>query len=92
MQLYYVFRLPPTKKLEGPLALNTALNNAERLFENLLKGPESLVYHDGILYTGVHGGYILKISGNSITPFVKFGKPCGNSSYYTQLCQDFGQN
>ncbi|KAK7580269.1 hypothetical protein V9T40_000898, partial [Parthenolecanium corni] len=79
------YELPPTKKLEGPLALNTKLNNAEKLFENLLKGPESFTYHKGILYTGVQGGYVVKISGNTVTPFLKFGKSCAGF-HEPQIC------
>ena len=63
--------------MEGPLALNSKLDNAERLFENMIKGPESLVYSDGTLYTGLHGGLVVKIVNNAIIPFVKFGKQCG---------------
>ncbi|XP_065203656.1 adipocyte plasma membrane-associated protein Hemomucin-like isoform X1 [Planococcus citri] len=73
---FTAYELPPTKKLLGALSLNEKLDGAERLFENLIKGPESLAYDDGILYTGVHGGLVLKIIDDKLIPFVKFGKSC----------------
>ncbi|CAG5129639.1 unnamed protein product, partial [Candidula unifasciata] len=39
---------PPT--LAGPTASNTLLTNAEKVHQNLVKGPASLVNHDGHLY------------------------------------------
>lgn len=73
---FTVYDVAPVKKLEGPLALNSKLDNAERLFENMIKGPESIVYSDGTLYTSLHGGLVVKIVNNAIIPFVKFGKQC----------------
>lgn len=78
--VFHLNRLSPTRKLDGPLKLNTKLNNAERLFEGMVQGPESLVYYDGVLYTGLHGGLVAKIKDNQIIPFVKFGKSCGKTS------------
>lgn len=65
--------------LLGPLALNTKLNDAERLLEHLITGPESIVHLDGALYTGVQGGWLIKFVNNTIIPFVNLGKKCGNS-------------
>lgn len=77
---FSVHSTTPPRNLEGPLALNSKLNKAERLFENMIKGPESIVQLDGTLYTGLHGGLVVKIVDNALIPFVKFGKQCGKTS------------
>lgn len=71
------FHVAPSKNLEGVLALNTVLNNAERLFEKEIKGPEAFTVLDGELYTTLHGGYVAKVYEDQIIPVVKFGQPCG---------------
>ena len=42
------FSLPPPPAWTGPLAPNEKLTQAERVFENQLKGPESVVRDGGI--------------------------------------------
>ncbi|KAF6216703.1 hypothetical protein GE061_001049 [Apolygus lucorum] len=72
--------------LVGPYERNNRLNNAERLFEGKLKGPEHLIVHNGELYTTIHGGYVSKIvSKNSIEPIVKFGEDC-DDWWQEELC------
>lgn len=66
----------PTLPFQDALALNSNLNGAERLFENELKGPEAFAIYNGELYTGIHGGHIVKIKNNKIVPVLKFGKAC----------------
>ncbi|KZC11288.1 PREDICTED: adipocyte plasma membrane-associated protein [Dufourea novaeangliae] len=56
--------------------LKNRLNGAEVLFAGELKGPESFASYNGELYTGIRGGYVVKINGNSIVPIVKFGQKC----------------
>ncbi|XP_071453915.1 adipocyte plasma membrane-associated protein Hemomucin-like [Hetaerina americana] len=70
-------RVTPAMPLQGPLALNGELNKGEHLFEGKIKGPESLAVYKGEIYTGIHGGEIIKIVNDEIVPVVKFGKPCG---------------
>lgn len=41
-----------------------------------MNGPESFTSFRGQIYTGVNGGDVVKLTGNHITPVVKFGKPC----------------
>lgn len=41
-----------------------------------LTGPEGFAVYNNELYTTVHGGDVVKLTGNHITPVVKFGKPC----------------
>jgi hypothetical protein len=65
------------KKLTDDLALNERLNNAEILFQGHLKGPEAYASYNGELYTGIHGGFVVKVSDDKIIPIVKFGRECG---------------
>lgn len=53
------------------------LDNAERLFEGQLHGPETLLIRNNEIYTTIHGGEVIKITGDHITHVAKFGKPCG---------------
>ncbi|XP_001605615.1 adipocyte plasma membrane-associated protein [Nasonia vitripennis] len=64
------------KELTGKLAVNDRLNNAELLFEGQVKGAEAFASYNGELYTGVHGGYVVKVTKNKLIPVVKFGEDC----------------
>lgn len=55
----FVPKEPPV--LEGALAVNSALNGAERLLEGELKSPESAAVKGQYIYTGVEGGKILRL-------------------------------
>ncbi|XP_049776721.1 adipocyte plasma membrane-associated protein Hemomucin-like [Schistocerca cancellata] len=74
---FTAYSVPPYMPFEGPLQLNDRLNNAEHLFVDLLKGPEAFAVHNGEIYTGIHGGEVVKIVNNSLVHVAKFGKPCG---------------
>ena len=65
-----VSSVPLVMDLRGALSLNTKLNNAEKLFEHLIIGPETIVHsrNDNILYAGVHGGWLVKLTNNTIIP------------------------
>ncbi|KAL1130102.1 hypothetical protein AAG570_013041 [Ranatra chinensis] len=69
-------RFPPLRPLSGPLELNGKLNNAEKLFENDIKGPEGLVVFNNELYMSLHGGYIMKLVNDKLVPVLKTGKDC----------------
>lgn len=73
----YVFSLKPTLPLKGALAVNDKLNNAERLFENEIKGPEGLAIYNNELYTTLHNGYVVKLVNGKLVPIIKFGQDCG---------------
>lgn len=75
----------PPLPLKGALAVNGKLNNAERLFENEIKGPEALAVYKNELYTTLHGGYVAKISNGKLVPVVKFGKKC-ESLWEESIC------
>lgn len=64
-------------RFQGPLSINEKLNNAERLFEGQLKGPEDFAVYNNDLYTSCHGGLIYKISSTKkLDPVLITGKLC----------------
>lgn len=73
----FFFSVTPQKPLTGNLAINNKLSSAYKVYEDKFKGPEGLIYHEDALYTSVHGGHVIKIVDDQITPVVKFGKVCG---------------
>lgn len=70
---------------EGKLALNEKLETAEIWHKGDLLGPESFAAYNGELYTTIHGGDVVKLTGDHITPIVKFGKPC-KGVYEERIC------
>jgi hypothetical protein len=70
------FDITQAKDLTGPLALNTYLDNAQRLLVDRLNGPEHILKRGNDLYTTVCTGQILKINGNHVTHVAKFGEAC----------------
>lgn len=70
------FSIAPLKELTGGLEPNNHLDNAERLFEDKLHGPEALLVRGQDIYTTVHGGEVVRINGAHITHVAKFGRPC----------------
>jgi sugar lactone lactonase YvrE len=79
------YKVAPARPFEGGLKLNEKLNDVELWHKGALHGPEAFVDYKGELYTTVHGGDVVKLTGNHITPIVKFGKPC-KGAYEEQLC------
>lgn len=69
------------RKLEGPLKINSLLNNAERLFEGKLDSPEHILERDGVFYVVLRTNEIVKIVNNEIKVLTSFGKSCCKSSY-----------
>lgn len=84
-KLSILFRVSKPLPLEGVLAPNNLLDNTERLFEDQIHGPENLIYHNGAIYTGVHGGELIKIVGNKFEHVAKFGKACGKSKIWLAI-------
>lgn len=66
----------PSQPLEGKLALNERLNDAVLWHKNDLYGPESFADYNGVLYTSLHNGQIVKFVEDRIIPVVRIGKPC----------------
>lgn len=69
--------MEPPRDLVGPLALNTYLDNAERLLVDKFHGPEHLLANGNDIYTTVCSGEVFKINGEHLTYVAKFGEPCG---------------
>lgn len=70
-------RIEPTQPLTGELAINGYLNNAERLLEDKLMGPECYQLYNDELYTSLATGEIVKVSlGGHVTFVTKIGEPC----------------
>ncbi|NWH41299.1 APMAP protein, partial [Chloropsis hardwickii] len=64
--------------LTGVLEPNTKLQKAERLWENQLLGPESIVTIGDVLFTGTADGKIIKIEDGEIQTIARIGHgPCG---------------
>ncbi|XP_076442475.1 adipocyte plasma membrane-associated protein-like [Babylonia areolata] len=74
------FSLPPPPEWTGPLAPNDKLSQAERVFENQLKGPESIVTDGEYIYTGTADGRVVRIHKGKIRTLARFGKgtDCGS--------------
>ncbi|XP_006985593.1 adipocyte plasma membrane-associated protein [Peromyscus maniculatus bairdii] len=69
------FKEPPL--LFGVLQPNTKLRQAERLFENQLSGPESLVNIGDAMFTGTSDGRVVKLENGEIETIARFGSgPC----------------
>ncbi|KAM3960543.1 adipocyte plasma membrane-associated protein Hemomucin [Aphomia sociella] len=70
-------KLEPTLPRVGQLAPNGALNNAEKLYNGKLLGPEAFQLYNGEVYTTLATGEIVKLSpGGHVTFVTKIGQPC----------------
>ncbi|CAL9688239.1 unnamed protein product [Knipowitschia caucasica] len=64
---------------EGCWAPNLKLRLAERLHENQVQGPESIVNIGDVLYSGTADGRIVKMVGHRVQTVARLGKqPCGS--------------
>uniref|UniRef100_A0A182PNJ1 Strictosidine synthase conserved region domain-containing protein n=1 Tax=Anopheles epiroticus TaxID=199890 RepID=A0A182PNJ1_9DIPT len=79
------FRFAKPRELKGALEPTDHLDNAERLFEGKIYGPEALLVHGKDLFTSIHGGEVIRINGEHITHIAKFGKPC-ELSFEEETC------
>ncbi|XP_054010973.1 adipocyte plasma membrane-associated protein Hemomucin-like [Hylaeus anthracinus] len=70
----YSIKLPADP--ENRFKIKNRLQGAEELFSGEIKGPECFASYNGELYTGISGGYVVKIEENRIVPIVKFGQKC----------------
>lgn len=70
------FSIVKPKPLTGALEVNNHLDNAERLFEGEIHGPEHLLASGNSYYASLHNGNVVRIDGKHITFIAKFGKPC----------------
>lgn len=71
------FSVSTPRPLEGVLAPNQLLNNAERVLEGQLLGPETVLVRGNTTFVSVFGGRILEIfNGDQIRVVTKFGAEC----------------
>ncbi|XP_036217108.1 adipocyte plasma membrane-associated protein Hemomucin isoform X2 [Bactrocera oleae] len=70
------FHVTPAKDLKGALEPNQHLDGAERLLEGRVYGPECLIARKNEVYTGIHGGEIIKLTADHVTHVAKIGQPC----------------
>lgn len=69
------FKEPPL--MFGVLQPNTKLRQAERLFENQLSGPESMVNIGDVIFTGTADGRVVKLENGEVETIARFGSgPC----------------
>ncbi|XP_058118983.1 adipocyte plasma membrane-associated protein Hemomucin isoform X2 [Anopheles ziemanni] len=79
------FSFAKPRELKGALEPTNHLDNAERLFEGKIYGPEALLVRGKDLFTTIHGGEVIRINGDHITHIAKFGKPC-ELSFEEETC------
>ncbi|EGI67195.1 PREDICTED: adipocyte plasma membrane-associated protein-like [Acromyrmex echinatior] len=70
------YSINPPRQLDPKLGPKNRLNGIQKLFINEIHAPESLDSYNGQIYTGVHGGYVLRIEEDRVVPIVKFGEKC----------------
>lgn len=67
---------PSPRPFTGSLAPNDRLEKIEKLFRHHIVGPESIAFHDGYLYTGLHNGWIVRIKDDrTVEPIITVGDP-----------------
>ncbi|XP_065074297.1 adipocyte plasma membrane-associated protein Hemomucin-like [Ochlerotatus camptorhynchus] len=83
---FTAFRVTPPRDLEGVLAPNQLLNNAELWLENQLVAPETILVRSNTTYASVAGGKVLEISKNDqVRVVAKFGVEC-KGTYDERVC------
>uniref|UniRef100_A0A1B6C3Z5 Strictosidine synthase conserved region domain-containing protein n=1 Tax=Clastoptera arizonana TaxID=38151 RepID=A0A1B6C3Z5_9HEMI len=82
---YDSYVVKPILPLKGVLSINDKLNNVEQMFKNEMKGPEAFLVYNNELYTGIHGGFVVKIVNDKMVPVVKFGNKC-EGFYEESIC------
>ncbi|XP_006822136.1 adipocyte plasma membrane-associated protein-like [Saccoglossus kowalevskii] len=75
------FSLPDPPEFVGVLAPNNKLQDAKKLFDGEITGPESLEFHDGVMYTGTTDGRLVKIIGKTVSTLATFGIPPCTGKY-----------
>jgi sugar lactone lactonase YvrE len=70
------YSITPPRALDPKVGPKNRLTGAQKLFEGEINAPEGFDTYNGQLYTGVHGGYVLRIEDDRMVPIVKFGKKC----------------
>jgi Adipocyte plasma membrane-associated protein-like, N-terminal len=72
----HVSSVAKPRALEGVLAMNDYLENPKKLYEGKLIAPEHILERDGVIYTSLANGDVVKIVKGEIEVMTKFGKYC----------------
>ncbi|XP_014471001.1 PREDICTED: adipocyte plasma membrane-associated protein-like [Dinoponera quadriceps] len=70
----YSIALPRT--VDPKVGPKIRLRGAQRMYVDEILGAENFDSYNGELYSGIHGGYIIRLEENRVVPIVKFGKEC----------------
>lgn len=73
------------REIDPKLGPKNRLRGAEKLYTGELKGAESFDSYNGKLYSGIYGGYVVRLEEDRVVPVVKFGKKCGELNMYVRL-------
>ncbi|XP_052863396.1 adipocyte plasma membrane-associated protein Hemomucin-like [Anopheles cruzii] len=73
------------RTLTGVLAPNQLLNGAERLYENVVLQPESVLVRGNATYVTVYGGKVLELIDGTVRTVVKLGPECVGT-YSERVC------
>lgn len=68
--------MTPVLPLEGKLAPNEKLNEVVVWHKGDVNGPEAFADYNGVLYSGLQTGEVVKFVDDRVVPVVKFGQPC----------------
>ncbi|XP_020799859.1 adipocyte plasma membrane-associated protein isoform X1 [Drosophila serrata] len=78
--------ITPPRELKGTLEANTHLDGARHLWQDRVFGPECLIARDDGIYTGIHGGEVIRLKKKDYVETVtKIGKPC-NYIFQDTVC------
>ncbi|KAF5397536.1 Adipocyte plasma membrane-associated protein, partial [Paragonimus heterotremus] len=69
------YSVEPAIPLPDSCVQNNRLSDFQEISVQPYHGPESLVYWNGSIYTGVAEGKLLKVDDSGLTEFARFGKP-----------------
>ncbi|KAA3674233.1 adipocyte plasma membrane-associated protein [Paragonimus westermani] len=69
------YSMEPATPLPDSCIQNNRLSDFQEISVRPYHGPESLVYWNGSIYTGVAEGKLLKVDDSGLTEFARFGEP-----------------
>lgn len=70
------FRITQPKSLDGVLAPNKYLEKPDILYKGQILGPEHILERDGVFYTSLATGEVVKIVDGKVEIMSQFGKYC----------------
>ncbi|CAB3380887.1 Hypothetical predicted protein [Cloeon dipterum] len=73
---FTAFSVTEPVELKGVFAVNDKLDGIEKLFNQEIKGPEGFAIFDGAVYTGLKGGRLVKVVGDTLVDVADLSHPC----------------